>query len=327
MKKTMFVFTVTLVFLSAFLIGFVPVVQAEYPDKPLEFVAHSTPGGGTDIFIRAMAQILESKGIVKENIRVSNRSGGGCTTALDYLASKKGNPNVIMTISTSCLDAMMRGSTKMKYEDVTLITALVEDVTYVFARSEAPYNDMKELVAYAKRSNKELNVGIGSIGGSEHVSAHRMKKVCGVPMNIVSFKGGAGGAVALLGGHADVKVGNINEVIGQVEAKKVKILGVFTEQRIPMFPNVPTMREQGFDAVYRQIRGFWAPQDFPAYALKFWEDAFAKVRKTKEFGDYVKSIDGVRLDMQGKEFRTFLDAYVAELSQDFKELDIYKEKK
>jgi putative tricarboxylic transport membrane protein len=326
MKKTMFMLTVTLVFLGALIVGFAPVVNAEYPDKPLEFVAHSTPGGGTDIFIRAMAQILESKGIVKEKIRVANRSGGGCTTALDYLASKKGSPDVIMTISTSCLDSMMRGSTKMKYEDITLITALVEDVTYLFASGDAPYNDMKELVAWAKKTNTELNVAIGSTGGSEHISAHRLKKVVGVPWNIISFKGGAGGAVALLGGHADLKVGNINEVCGQGEAKKGKILGVLTEKRIPMFPDVPTMKEQGFNAVYRQIRGFWAPQNFPAYALKFWEDAFDKVRKTKEFGDYVKSIDGVKLDMKGKAFKNFLDQYVAELSQDFKELDIYQKK-
>lgn len=310
----------------AIALTFVPVAKAEYPDKPIEFVTHGGPGGGSDIFTRTIAHILESEGIVKQKIRVSNRRGGSGTVAMDYIASKKGDPYVVMTISTSPLNSMIRGSSRMRYEDITLVTNLVQDVIFLFARQDAPYKDMKGLVGEAKKSKREINIAIGSVGGMEHISAHRVTKSTGVPTNIVSFKSGAGSATALLGGHADLNVGNLNEFMGQIEAKKVKILGAMTEERIPFLPDVETMKEQGYNVVCPQIRGFWAPQDFPSYALKYWEDAFAKVMETKAFDDYLKSISGVKLHLKGKEFRTFLDNFVANMVQDLKELDIYEKK-
>jgi len=114
-------------------------------------------------------------------------------------------------------------------------------------------------------------------------------KASGAQLNLVGFGGGGPAAVAILGGHVDLGFGNVNEQMGQIEAKKIKPLGVMSPQRIPAMPNVLTMKEQGINAVYVQPRGFWAPKNFPDYALKFWEDALFKLSKTKAFQDVLET--------------------------------------
>ncbi len=302
-------------------------VQAAYPEKPIEIVVHSAPGGGSDLFARQVAHILEKEGLLKQKIQVVNRTGGGATIALNYLAGKKGDPYVFMNATTSPLTTLLRGSSRLKFEDLTLIAMLAEDPNLAFTRYDSPYKDMKGVIAEAKKAPKRVNIAIGTIGGSEHICAHRVAKAAGVEFNIVAFKSGGEAATALLGGHVDVSFGNVQEQVGQIEAKKIRPLATMTEKRIPYLPNVPTMREEGINAVYSQFRGFWGPQDFPAYAVKYWEDIFEKLMKSQAFKDNLKSTQAVESFRKHEEFKRYLTKYVEELNKDVQTLEIYHEKK
>ncbi len=249
--------------------------KAAYPDKTIEFVVHSPAGGGSDLFSRAIGSILEKEGIVKQKIQVVNRDGGSGTTSLNYMFDKTGDAHVVMQFTTGPLSALLRGSSKLKMEDITFLTLMCMDPNLAFTRVESPYNDMKSVIEYAKKNPDKVSVAIGTVAGSEHISAHRVAKASGTQLNMVGFGGGGAASVAILGGHVDLGFGNVNEQMGQIEAKTIKPLGVMSPQRIPAMPNVLTMKEQGINAVYVQPRGFWAPKNFPDYALKFWEDAFS----------------------------------------------------
>ena len=324
-KKAMF-YSSILVFLC--IVSFIaPVANAEYPEKPIEIIVHSSPGGGSDLFARQVAMLLEKEGIVKQKINVVNRTGGGAAVAVNYLASKKGDPYVFMNVTTSPISALLRGATQIKFEDITLIAMLVEDVSLVFTRYDSPFKDMKSFIAEAKKFPDKFNVAVGTAGGTEHVSAYRLAKAADLKYNMTTFKGGGEAAVALLGGHVDISFGNINEQMGQIEAKKVRPLAVMTEKRISYLPDVPTLKEIGINVVFSQVRGFWAPQDFPSYAVKFWEDAFEKLSKTKGFRDQVNATQGVLDFRKHEEFRKYLIKYMADLDQDVKALELYKEKK
>lgn len=314
---------VTLCFVT---MAFAPQAKAEYPDKPIEFATHGGAGGGSDLFARTVAQLLEKEGIVKQKIRVTNRTGGSGTTCMDYISTRKADPYLLGIVSVAPLSTVIRKISTMKYEDITPVALTTLDPNLIFARYDAPYNNLKELVAESKKSARELNLALGSIGGMEHISVHRMAKTTGMRLNLISFKSGAGGAVALLGGHADLSVNNYGEMMGQVEAKKIKALGVMTEKRHPLLPNVPTFREQGFDVVGVNPRGFWAPQDFPPAAIKYWEEAFAKLVKTKAYKDYNDSTFGIQTFVAGKELRTYFDQTVANMAQDLKELNLFEKK-
>jgi len=322
-KKTIFCMVLLSAFLGVF--TFASMVRAAYPEKPIEIVVHSSPGGGSDLFARQVAAILEKEGIVKQKIQVVNRTGGGGTVALNYIASKKGDPYVLMNVTTSPLSALMRGSSQLKFDDVVCIAMMVEDPNLAFTRYDSPLKDMKAVIAEAKKAPRKVNIAIGNIGGSEHVCAHRVAKASGVEFNIVSFKGGGDAAVALLGGHVDASFGNINEQMGQIEAKKVRVLATMSEKRIPYLPDVPTMKEIGINTEFSQIRGFWGAPGFPPSAVQFWEDAFAKLMKTKAFKDQLNATQGVEHFLTHDEFKKFLTKYMDDLSKDVKELEIYQE--
>jgi putative tricarboxylic transport membrane protein len=151
-------------------------------------------------------------------------------------------------------------------------------------------------------------------------------KASGTQLNMVGFGGGGAASVAILGGHVDLGFGNVNEQMGQIEAKQIKALGVMSPQRIPAMPNVLTMKEQGINAVYVQPRGFWAPKNFPDYALKFWEDAFFKLTQTKAYKDLLNTSYAVDTFMRHVETKAFIDDYLKELKVDVGELDVYKKK-
>ena len=303
------------------------VVTAAYPEKPIEIVVHSGPGGGSDLFARQVTSILEQQGIVKQKMQVVNRTGGGAKMAVNSIAGKKGDPYTFMNVTTGPLTTVLRGSTRLKIEDLVPIAMLAEDPNLAFTRFDSPFKDMKSVIAEAKKNPRKVNIAIGTIGGSEHISTHRVAKAAGVEFNIVAFKGGGEAATALLGGHVDLSFGNVQEQIGQIEAKKIRPLATMTDTRLPFLPNVPTMKEEGINAVYTQFRGFWAAPDFPASALKYWEDVFEKLSKTAAFKEYLRSNQSIESFRKHEEFKKYLVKYVAELQKDINTLEIYKEKK
>jgi putative tricarboxylic transport membrane protein len=302
-------------------------VLAAYPENPIEIVVHSGPGGGSDLFARQIANILEREGIVKQKIQVANRTGGGATMAVNYIAGKKGDAYVFMNTTTGPLTTVLRGATRVKFEELVPIAMLAEDPNLAFTGYNSPFKNMKDVIAAAKKAPRKINIAIGTIGGSEHICTHRVAKAAGVEFNIVAFKGGGEAAAALLGGHVDLSFGNVQEQIGQIEAKKIRPLAVMTEKRLPFMPDVPTMKEEGYDAVYTQFRGFWAAPGFPEYAVKYWEDVFERLMKVQAFKDYLKSNQAVESFRKHDEFKKYLVGYAEVLQKDVDTLEIYRDKK
>jgi len=322
-------FGLCLVIIFALALTGLPDARAEYPDQPIEFLIHASPGGGSDLFCRAIAQALDKEGLVKEKINVTSRRGGGGTLALNYLASKKGDPYVLMHFTTSPLITLaIRKNSNLKFDDATYIAKMAEFPNLVFTRYDSPYKNLKDLVAEAKTlPPKTISSGMSTTGGSEHILAHRIGRDAGVEFNIISFGSGGKVTAALLGGHIDMMIGNIEEQLGQVEAKRTRPIATVTEKRIPYFPDLPTAKEQGMNVVYTQVRGFIAPPDFPDYAVKFWEDTFAKLAKTQSYADLMKANFGVEAYTNGQGYKEFLIDYVAAFKQDVDELGLLKKKK
>lgn len=314
--------------LSCFFLSFMfagSAVSAEYPDKPIEFVTHSAAGGGADVFIRTVALILNNEGIVKPKIQVLNKTGGAATVAINYVAGKKGDPYVIQTWTTSPLVTVLRGTTMIKSPlEMSIICNLTEDPNLLVVQADSKYKDLKELIADAKKNPKKINCGINSQGGTEHITASRIQKATGAEFNITSFPVSI---TALLGGHIDFSFGNVDETGEHIKAKKLRPLAAVGDRRTNFMPSLLTMKEQGVNASYVQVRGFWGPPEMPDYAVKFWEQAFAKLMETKAFKDYMKSVEMDPAYVGTDASRKFVSEYAKQLGQDLKELEIYGGKK
>jgi putative tricarboxylic transport membrane protein len=304
-----------------------PAMAGEYPDKGIELVIHTAAGGAADVFGRSIALLLNNEGLVKPKITVTNRIGGSATVANNYLASKKGDPYLLMGWTTAPLVAVLRGTSTVKDPmEMTWLCNLTQDPNMLVVRADSQFKTLAELIDYAKKNPEKVTVAIPSLGGSEHVMVNRIEKATGAKFNPTSFST-MNSIVALLGGHVDFAFGNMQETGESLRAKKFRALAAVGEKRTQFFPDVPTMKEQGVNASFTQHRGIWAPPEMPDFALKFWDSAFAKLVETKGFKDYVKSVEMEPTFMGVEAVRKFIAQYSKELSIDLNELDIYGGKK
>ena len=257
--------------------------------KPIEFVCHAAAGGGSDIMARTMQAIMEKEKLCSQSIAVVNRPGGSGAIAFAYVAGKKGDPHYWLTATTSFLQTPLQGQSKFTYKDFTPLSNLAYDDFLIVVRADSPYRTMKDIIAAAKKKPGEFKVGGTNSPSADAIIAFLIEKASGVKFNYIPFKSGGEVMIALLGGHVELASANQGEALAQMEAKKVWVLGANTDKRLEEAPNIPTLKEQGIDAVWRQFRSIAAPKDIPKEAVKYYEDLFKKLSESKTWKEkYIK---------------------------------------
>jgi putative tricarboxylic transport membrane protein len=309
--------------LSLFLLGLAgaPPTESAYPepDKVFEFLHHSSPGGAAGLFVLSTGDILNKTGLVKAKIQTQTRQGGSSAVALNYLKSKKGDPYLLMHWTTAQLMAMLRGTTEMKLEECVWLSTLIEDGNVLMVPYNSPYKSVKELIADAKANPKRVNAGVNSIGGSEHVMISRIERAAGVQFNITSFDFSP---TQLIAGNIAVAFGSTAETQGHVKAKRARVLANMGTSRVPYYKDVPTLIEQGIPVSFTQYRGFFGGPNFPAEAVKFWDETFPKLMKTKPYEEFMAKFDVIPAYKSSADTRAMLADYVKGLQEDLKHMDV-----
>ena len=318
MKKSFFVSSLVVVFLwVAFALATAPAAQAAYPepDKLIDMFHHSSAGGAADLFVRTVGDTLNKSGIVKSKIQVQMRPGGSSSVSGNYLKSKAGDPYLVMHWTTANLMAIIRGTTQLKMEDCVWLGTQVKDPSVLIVPYNSPYKTLKDLLADAKANPKKVSVGINSVGGSEHIQAVRIEKAAGVRFNATAFEFSP---TQLIGGHISMAFGNVAETASHVKSKRARVLASVAPDRIPYYKDIPTLIEQGVNASFTQYRGFVGGPGYSDEAIKFWDEAFAKLMKTKQFIDYTKKSDIIPTYKTAAETKAMLAIYNKELEEDWK---------
>ena len=259
----------------------------KYPEKPITLIVHAGAGGGSDIFSRTLAAAFEKDKLLPQPIIVENKPGGSGAIAFAYVAGKKKDPYFLLTAVTSFMTTPLMGLTPVGIKDFTPIANFAFDEYMLMVNPKSKYKSVKDIIADAKANPKKITVGGTQLGSSDSVCAYLVEKAAGVQFNFIVFNGGGEVNAALLGGHIDIAVSNPGEALELSKAGKVKLLGVFSDKRLPGAPDVPTLKEQGVDVTYVQNRGLVAPADIPADARKTLEEAFVKYMKTEIFKKYL----------------------------------------
>jgi putative tricarboxylic transport membrane protein len=316
-----------ILFLASIVLGsFTLAAAGPYPEKPIEFVTHSAPGGGSDIFARHISDLIAKAKIFPVSLVVVNKSGGSGAIATAYVATKKADPYTIFATTTSIYTTLVKGEVKVNLNNFTPICALIQDPNILTVRANAPYKTVKEFIAEAKKKRKSVSMGLASLGASDHISAHRIQKITGAEFNIVSFKQGTEAFMALLGGHVDFGVGNPSETAGQIEAGKLRALATLTEKRLPYMPNLPTIQEEGLNMSFSQIRGIWGTRNIPKDVVKYLEAGFQKLTRTPSWKKYLETELVLDAYMGSAEYIKFLEKEIPKLAEDLKEMGLVKKK-
>lgn len=272
----------TRVFVAACALAFAGAAQAQQfpiPGKPIRIVVPFPPGGQTDIQARAIAQkVNETPGF---NIIVENKPGG--STIIGAREVQKAAPDghtLFYTIATHVqIPHLYRPAPWDAFRDFTPITAGAKSATVLTAHVSVPFNDVKGLVAYAKANPGKLNFASFSPGSTSHLNGERFKRQAGIDLVHVPYKGSGDAMKDHLSGIVQLFFDGPTTAISNAKSGRVKMLAHAAETRMASLPDLPTMRENGYDVGYWGYLWFWGPAGMSAQTVDAVYQHLAKAIK------------------------------------------------
>jgi len=261
-------------FLSLILLLSASIQAADFPTKEVQIIIPYAAGGATDLIFRALAATTGK--YLGKAVIVVNRPGGGGTVGVTEAAQAKPDGYTLLSAITPLTILPHQVKTTFTYKSFDPIINVVKDPGMFLVRSDSPWKNLHEFLDYAKKNPEMITVGNSGAGGGVHLIALAFEKRAGVKFNHIPFAGGGPSVTALLGGHINAVSVSPPEGIEHVKAGKLRIIALFAEKRFDLFPDVPTVKEQGVDFVMGQWRGLAAPKGTPPDVIKKLHDAFKK---------------------------------------------------
>ncbi|MEO7727756.1 MAG: tripartite tricarboxylate transporter substrate binding protein [Burkholderiales bacterium] len=314
------IFAVVLFFAA----GIVHAAAASWkPEKNVEIIVGSSPGGGQDKTGRVLQHLLQDKRLIDVAATVVNKPGGGGAVAWIYLNQHASDGHFLAVGTTTLLTNQIIGRSTVGYNDITPVTMLLSESVAFSVREDSPIKNGKDLLERLKKDAGSVSVSIGStVGGPNHISLALITKAVGgdvKKLKTVVFQGGGDAIVALLGGHIDLIASAANNVVPHLAAGKLRVIGVTSPQRLPgALAKVPTWKEQGVDVEISNWRMVAGPKGLNAAQVVYWENAFARLVQTEEWkkelaqnlfeNTYMNSADSQKyLKVQFEQFRSALN--------------------
>ena len=296
--------------------------QGWKPDRAIEIVVPTTPGGSVDLTARLIQKILQESGLVRVPVTVVNKPGGGGAVSLAYLNQHAGDAHFIATNTPNIIANDINGRTPVRYTDVTPLATLASQYTMLAVRFDSPLRSGRDLIERLRKDPASLAVSTPTTLGSVNHMAYALIALAGgvdvKKLKPVILGSGSDGATAVLGGHVDAHVGTTSSVIRLMESGKIRVLGIAAPRRIgPPYDQTPTWTEQGFPVVMDTWRGVIGPRGLTREQITFWNGVLAKaiaadlwkqaVQSNSWEANYLDS-DGTKklFESDDKEYRSIL---------------------
>ena len=291
------------------------------PSRQIETVVHTGPGGGSDIFARAIAEMLQKEKLITQRMQVVNKPGGGPAEAMSYLAEKKGETHTIgFFTGVWVTNPLTTVEATVTVQDLTPIVRLVLEPAVIAVKADSPYKTMKDFIEAAKKNPKQLGQSGGSITSRDNLMRLLLQKTTGAQWNFISFPSGGERLSNLLGGHVQMMVIEPQEAGEQIRAGNLRVIASLTEKRLASLPNVPTIKEQGIDVpLIPQARGVLAPPAASKEVVQYWESVFDAFVKTPTWKQYVEQNQFEDAYLKGAALNKFLDALQEQMREVLKE--------
>lgn len=296
-------------------IGTAQAAPEAYPQKVVTLVTHSSPGGGSDVFLREMIKYLNR--YIDATFVVENVQGGSGARAMSKVATAKPDGATFYAITPTYVFTSLMSKVPSTYKDMQPVVTVFSDAEVLFTRTDGPFKSLKDVIAHARE--KRGRWGVANPASLERQAAERLKKAAGVNAAIVSHEGGGDMMINVLNGTLDVGVGEIQELRSQLEAGKVRLVATFNSKRLDGYPNVPTVKEEGFDVVVQKFRGLAGPKGQSPEVLAIWERAMRSLIADPDYKK-VYAAESLVPEVQGSAGATKLvDDFAAESEAFLKE--------
>jgi putative tricarboxylic transport membrane protein len=315
---------VVLAFAGLALVSGPAAAQGFKPTRPVEVVVHTGPGGGSDVFTRALIGILDNAKLLPVRAVVMNKPGGGGAAAMSYVAEKKGDTHTLAVYTVLWMSLTLTSAeARVLFKDLTPIANLIYDPELLVVKSDAPYKTLGDFIEAAKKAPKQLRQTGGSIEARGNLIRQLLQRQTGASWQYIPFPGGGDRIAAVLGGHAHLISAGPNEIKEHLNAGTLRPIAQVAYKRLAAYPDVPTIAESGFKIPHLiSVRGVAAPPGMPREAAEYYEGVFARFAKTDAWRKYVTDNELEEGWLGSGELAKLADEVVAQRRQIYGEVGI-----
>ena len=247
--------------------------QAKYPKSTVLLATHSSPGGGSDVFLREMAPYLSR--IMGINVVVDNIAGGSGAKAMAAVARTKPDGGLLYATTPTFVYTSLLSRPPATYRELEPLVNVFFDPEVIYTAADSKFRTLRDVLDQARKTRGRW--GAANPASLERQTLERLKQKAGANAVVVTFEGGGDMLINVLNHTLDIGIGELQELRAQIDARKVRLLGVVGDTRMAQFPDVQTVKEQGIDLSVRKFRGLAGPKGTPPAVIAAWEAAIPKL--------------------------------------------------
>jgi len=286
--------------------------QEHYPSRAITFINPFPPGGAADVVGRPLAAVLEP--LIKQPCVIETKAGAAGAVGAQFAASAKPDGYTLLIHITSIsgfaeVDRLFGRQPKFTNADFIPIARLVADPCVILVNDQQPYKTLKDLVEDAKKRPDQIIYSSSGLYGALHIPMALFAKAAGdLKFRHLPTNGGGPALTAILGNNSQVLVSSVSAALAQIKAGKLKPLALFGAERSKALPDVPTMKESGYDIEYYLWVGVFAPKGTPENVITFMRDAINKASHSDQFKTALTNLGQELGYLDQADFKKFWDA-------------------
>jgi tripartite-type tricarboxylate transporter receptor subunit TctC len=301
--------------LCAILFGFAALAgpvfgQEPYPSRPITIVVPFPPGGIADLTARPLAAALER--VLRQPVVVSNKTGAAGAVGMQSVAIAKADGYTLMVAVVSIstipeVDALFDRPPAYTRDQFVGIARLNADPPVLVVGTEGPWRSLKELVEDARKRPGEITYASSGLYGASHVPMAMLLQAAGIRMRHLPTTGGGPATTAVLGGHAAMWASPPAIALPHLKSGKLRALATWGGSRLAALPDVPTLKELGYDLEYYLWAGFFAPKNLPASVFTTLREATRRAVQDPEFKGAMARVEMPIAYLDADEFKAWWD--------------------
>ncbi|MGH6771402.1 MAG: Bug family tripartite tricarboxylate transporter substrate binding protein [Xanthobacteraceae bacterium] len=286
--------------------------QKAFPSRPVTIVNAFPPGGANDLITRPMASALEA--VIKQPVVVENKTGAAGAVGAQFAANAKPDGYTLLSHNNGLagyaeVDKLFGRPPKTTRTDFIPLARLAADPVLLLVNAQQPYKTLEEFIGAAKKRPGQIVYSSGGLYGASHLPMAMLEQAADVPkLRHLPTAGGGPAITAMLGNNAQASTQTVLATLQHIKAGKLRPLASFGAQRSKSLPDVPTLKERGYDIVYYLWVGLFVPKGTPADTISRLAAAIDKAAASPQFSGAIAKIGLEPSYLGAADFAKFWDA-------------------
>jgi len=275
----------------------------DFPTKPIRWIIPFPPGGSNDVLGRYLGVKLTER--IGQQVVIDNRGGANGIIGAELAANAPADGYTLLMVSTSwVMNAAVRSLPYDVEKSFDPITTIGSSPNSLVVSPSGPFRTLKDLVDAAKTKPGSIQYAHTGVGGFNHFGGELFKKIAGIDMTPVPYKGGGPAMIDVIAGNVPVMFSSVTQTLGHVRAGRLKLLAVGAAKRSPAVPDVPTVAEAGYPGYEVYVRwGIAAPRGVPPAVMDKLRREYIAVLQQPETRKHLATDAAEPLSLSPAEFR------------------------